>query len=133
MCNCSCHPEDFPSLAEIQKTQRRFFVFIARLKARLCGYADAALPDLLQAHAADTDPFKRPSQRQKAAFYGQMESILSKARDVLDEEVIDFPFRSDDSVMAAACSTFRSACYAEFLALEAVANDYREQLEQVFS
>ena len=68
MCNCSCHPEDFPSLAEMQETQRRFFVFIARLKARLCGYADAALPDLLQAHAADTDLFKRPSQRQKAGF-----------------------------------------------------------------
>jgi RNA polymerase-binding transcription factor DksA len=71
----------------LQETQERWFTFLGKLETRMEELGTAALPELREALAADTDPYKRTFLKMQSGVNGQFENIRQKAYDTYDQQV----------------------------------------------
>jgi len=107
----------------MQQTKERFFVFITKLEDKLKEFAEAAIPELIEMNNTDTDEFKRAYLSMKSAVLGQLESIMGKANEVMEEKIINSPFASSDCYYE-----LRNQCYGKMRQLEDSYHQYREKI-----
>lgn len=114
----------------MKETQERFFIFIEKLKEKLREFAEASIPELIEMNNTDTDDYKRSYYRMQAAVFGQLESIIKKAREIKEEKIAYFPSNENNRN---AYYQFQTECYAKYQELENLYNIYRNQVENTFS
>lgn len=105
-------------IEETRQIQERWFAFLEKLEQRMQEVCEAAVPELKDVYASDTDPYKRAHGRMLSGLLGQISQMRQKANEVREEKVIGLKLHE-----------FQMACYERHRIFEDNVTKYEELLQ----